>query len=83
LIDLQLLVQNVGGLAAHRIPSAVAQHQNCDIYGFVETMLAGDTVSSVEPLLPGYTAWHCVRRRPDRGRPHQREGVGYLWHANC
>jgi hypothetical protein len=48
LIDLQLLVQNVGGLAAHRIPSAVAQRSSCDMYGFVETMLADDTVNSIE-----------------------------------
>jgi hypothetical protein len=63
-------VQNVGGLAALRIPSAVAQRSSCDIYGFVETMLADDTVTSIEPLLPGYTVWHCVRPRPARGRRH-------------
>ncbi len=69
-IDVQLLVQNVGGMAAARIPSAVEQSRDCDVYGFVETMLADDTVGQVEGLLPGYSAYHCVRPRPARGRPH-------------
>jgi hypothetical protein len=42
--------------------------------GFVETMLetmlAEDTVSEIEHLLPGYAVWNCVRPRPSRGRPH-------------
>lgn len=40
------------------------------MYGFVETMLAADSVHEVEGLLPGYQAYHCVRPRPSRGRPH-------------
>lgn len=57
-------------MAAARIPSAVDQRAGCDVYGFVETMLAADTVHEVEGLLPGYQAYHCVRPRPERGRPH-------------
>ena len=63
-------MQNVGGMAATRIPSAVEQHLDCDVYGFVETMLADDTVGELEGLLPGYDVHHCVRPRPARGRPH-------------
>lgn len=57
-------------MAAARIPSAVEQQVGCDVYGFVETMLAPDTTHEVEGLLHGYQAYHCVRPRPDRGRPH-------------
>ena len=69
-IDVRLLVQNVGGMAATRIPSVVAQEPDCDIYGFVETMLTEENVGEVQGLLPGYDARHCVRPRPSRGRPH-------------
>jgi hypothetical protein len=66
----ELFEQNLGGLAAHRNPSAFAQCISCDMKGFVAIMLAEDTVNSTEPLLAGYTEWHCVRPRPDRGRGH-------------
>jgi hypothetical protein len=69
-IDVKILVQNVGGMAAARVPSAVEQEEGCDIYGFVETMLVGDTVHEIQGLLPEYDAYHCVRPRPSRGRPH-------------
>lgn len=69
-IDFELLMQNVGGMAAARIPSAVEQREGCDVYGFVETMLTADTTHEVEGLLPGYDVYHCVRPRPARGRPH-------------
>lgn len=69
-VGFRVLVQNVGGQAANRIPNSVAQRPGCDFYGFVETMLAEDTVSEIEHMLPDYTVWHCVRPRPSRGRPH-------------
>jgi hypothetical protein len=69
-VGFRVLVQNGGGQAANRIPNSVAQRPGCDFYGFVETMLAEDTVSKIEHLLPGYAVWHCVRPRPSRGRPH-------------
>lgn len=69
-MDVQLLVQNVGGMAAARVPGALAQCAGCDVYGFVETMLTDDTVHELDGLLPGYQSYHCVRPRPSRGRPH-------------
>lgn len=68
-LDLRVLVQNVGGQAATRIPSAISQQRGCDIYGFVETMLTDSTTTQVEHLAPGYTVWHCARPQPLRGRP--------------
>lgn len=69
-INLKILVQNLGGQAAARIPSGFLQQPDCDIYGFVETMLTDDTCATVSGAIPGCTAWHCVRPRPPRGRPH-------------
>jgi hypothetical protein len=51
-VGFRVLVQNVGGQAANRIPNSVAQRPGCDFYGFVETMLAEDTVSEIEHMLP-------------------------------
>jgi hypothetical protein len=66
---LRCLVQNVGGMAAARIPRAVAQAPGCDLFGFVETWLTEGTITEVEGLLPGYQPFHCVRPAPVRGRP--------------